>query len=99
MGMKIQIWLRGGAHVTLVLDFTLFINFHGISSYTFTWDHMKSFESDTGLYHQYAYVRLASIWRKTPRIFPRGKIVCTSVRAGCVGGCYEVAEYSALQGM
>ncbi|KAL0960245.1 hypothetical protein HGRIS_011877 [Hohenbuehelia grisea] len=41
-----------------------------INNYTFNWDRMKSFEGDTGPYLQYAHVRLASIGRKNPHLFP-----------------------------
>ncbi|KAF8645341.1 hypothetical protein AX16_007845 [Volvariella volvacea WC 439] len=41
-----------------------------INNYTFNWDRMKSFEGDTGPYLQYAHVRLASIARKNPDLFP-----------------------------
>ncbi|KAJ8521239.1 hypothetical protein ONZ45_g2041 [Pleurotus djamor] len=41
-----------------------------INNYTFNWDRMKSFEGDTGPYLQYAHVRLASIGRNNPHLFP-----------------------------
>lgn len=41
-----------------------------INNYTFSWDRMKSFEGDTGPYLQYAHVRLASLTRKNPELFP-----------------------------
>ncbi|GBE88787.1 arginyl-tRNA synthetase [Sparassis latifolia] len=41
-----------------------------INNYTFNWDRMLSFEGDTGPYLQYAHVRLCSISRKNPELFP-----------------------------
>ncbi|KAA1475019.1 arginyl-tRNA synthetase [Dentipellis sp. KUC8613] len=41
-----------------------------INNYNFSWDRMKSFEGDTGPYLQYAHVRLASLARKNPELFP-----------------------------
>ncbi|KAF7309673.1 DALR-1 domain-containing protein [Mycena indigotica] len=41
-----------------------------INNYTFNWDRMKSFEGDTGPYLQYAHVRLSSIARKNPNLYP-----------------------------
>ncbi|KIJ45253.1 hypothetical protein M422DRAFT_251433 [Sphaerobolus stellatus SS14] len=41
-----------------------------INSYQFNWDRMKSFEGDTGPYLQYAHVRLASMARKNPQLYP-----------------------------
>ncbi|KAG8718475.1 hypothetical protein FRC08_005208 [Ceratobasidium sp. 394] len=41
-----------------------------INNYTFNWSRMISFEGDTGPYLQYAHVRLSSISRKNPELFP-----------------------------
>jgi arginyl-tRNA synthetase len=41
-----------------------------IGNYTFNWARMVSFEGDTGPYLQYAHVRLSSISRKNPELFP-----------------------------
>ncbi|KAH7904951.1 hypothetical protein BJ138DRAFT_1165691 [Hygrophoropsis aurantiaca] len=41
-----------------------------INNYTFNWDRMLSFEGDTGPYLQYAHVRLTSMERKNPHLFP-----------------------------
>lgn len=41
-----------------------------INNYSFNWSRMISFEGDTGPYLQYAHVRLSSISRKNPELFP-----------------------------
>ncbi|KAF8587373.1 arginyl-tRNA synthetase [Ramaria rubella] len=41
-----------------------------INNYTFNWDRMKSFEGDTGPYLQYAHVRLSSMTRRNPQLYP-----------------------------
>ncbi|EIW78159.1 arginyl-tRNA synthetase [Coniophora puteana RWD-64-598 SS2] len=41
-----------------------------INNYNFNWDRMLSFEGDTGPYLQYAHVRLCSMERRNPEVFP-----------------------------